>query len=359
LFLLTLVVAALLSELGQGIKLPLLPANAFPLGITMLAFSTLYQLIEPLLALITFVLLLRLFRAQAFTWLDHAGTLGVALIGALFDSAYWQAQAPLSTATMDQNAANQQFTFQASQLPADFIYVLLLGLFLGLIFLALGHFRGQSHPSAHLDKWLKGLQTFLTWMERLLILALVAAAFILQIFFGPFKAVMAHWGQNQLFVVNPTNVLALLTVGVLILLSIFGCLVFARFLAPSRPGMGSIERWTVWLAAVACLLLTWQDPQISHLLLLTTSIQLTGNLFHWPVALLYLIFIGGLLLAFALARLWLRRGFFTRYRELMQPFLLLALLCVLLQLVWPIFLPLGLIILSVNVLLASQIEKTV
>ncbi|MEO7018806.1 MAG: hypothetical protein ABI234_01480, partial [Ktedonobacteraceae bacterium] len=359
LFLLTLVVAALFSQLGQSIKIPFFSTNTFPLSITMLTFATLYQLIEPILVLLVFIALLRLRRPLPFTWLDHAVTLGLATICALFDSAYWQAQVTPHSAAMDQQAANQQFLLLVTQLPSFVIYGLLIGLPLGLIALAICHFRRQSHPSASLDAWLKGLRVLLIQLERVLVLALLAVALILQGFFGPFKSVVVHWSASQQFPGQAADILALLTIVVLLLLSLFACVVFARLLAPSRPGMGGAERWSVWLAALACLLLTWQDPRISGLPLLQTGIQLTGNLWHWPVALLSLVFVGGLLLATALARLWLRRGFFTRYRTLMQPAFVLAMLCVLLQFIWPLFLPLGLIVFIVGVLLASQVEKAV
>ncbi|MGH2509846.1 MAG: hypothetical protein ACRDHZ_20905, partial [Ktedonobacteraceae bacterium] len=324
-----------------------------------LTLATLYQLIEPLLVLFVFIALLRLRWTLAFTWLDHAVTLGLATICALLDSAYWQAQATPQGATIDQHAANQQFLLLTAQIPAIVIYGLLIGLSCGLIIRAICHFRLQVQPSTALDKWLTRLRTLLILAERLLVLALVAIALILQGFFGPFKNTVVSWLNTQHFTGNATDILALLVIGVLLLLSLLGCAIFARLLAPSRPQMEGTERWAVWLAALACLLLTWQDPQINSLPLLLTGIQLTGNLGHWPMALLSLALVGGLLLTSALARLWLRRGFFTRYRTLMQPVFLLAMLCFLLQLVWPIFLPLGLIIVIVGVLLASQIEKAI
>lgn len=354
---LTLVVAALFNQLGQGIKLPFVAATAFPLSTTLLPFGTLYQLIEPLLVLLVFIALLRLRRTLAFTWLDHALILLLALIGALFDSAYWQAQAISQTVVMDQNAAHQQFLLFAGRLPAYAIYGILIGLPLVLLALLLCRFQQQSHASPRLNAWTRHLHAFLVLLERLLILSLLASALILQGFLGPCKNVLQHWLETQQITSSAADILALLTIGTLLLASIMGLGVFAHLFAPSRPGLGSVERWTTWLAALAGLLLTWQDPQIARLPLLTTGVQLTGNLWRWPSLLLSLTFAGGLALAIILARLWLRRGFFNRYRPLMQPALFLALCCVFLQFLWPLFLLPALAILGVDILLASQIEK--
>ncbi len=360
LFLLTLVVAALFNQLGQHILVPVVPGNVFPFSITILSFATLYQFIEPLLVLLTFIMLLRLRRgAQPFTWLDHTLTLSLALICALFDSAYWQAQASSNALVMDQHTANQQFTQFAGQFPAYAIYGLLLGLPLGLLALTVCHLQRQSHLSARLDAWLAGLRALFVMLERVLVLSLLAIALILQGVFGPFRAVLTHLSKAHQFPGGAAITLTLLTIGVLSALCILGCVVLARLLRSAHLGMGGVERWTVWLAALACLLLTWQDPHVGTLPLLTISIQLTGNVWNWPALLLDLVFVGGMFLAIGLAHLWLRRGFFSRYRALMQPVLLLALFCILLQFIWPIFLPLGLLILLVSVLLASQIEKVV
>lgn len=358
-FLVTLVVAGLLSQFGQHIEIPSFPINTFPLSITVLTFSTLYQLIEPLLVLLIFIALLRLRQGKVFTLLDHTVMVGLAIICALFDSAYWQAQVATQVGVIDQQAANQQFLVLAAQLPALMVYGLLIGLLLGLILLAFCHFRQQSHPSARLDAWLKRLRALLVQAERLLVLALIAIALILQGFFGSFKTVIAAWLKSQQFIANTTSILAMLTIGVLVLLGLFALVVCARLLVPSRPGIGGTERWATWLAALACLFLSWQDPHLGTLPLLQTSIQLTGNWWHWPTVLLALVFLGGLLFTAALARFWLKRGFFTRYRALMQPAFVLAMFCFLIQLFWPVFLPLGLIIVIVGVLLASQVEKAV
>lgn len=358
-FLLTLVVAALFSQIGQQINIPFFSTNSQPFSSTVLTFATLYQLIEPLFVLFLFIALLRLREKLTFTWLDHAVMLGLAAVCALLDSAYWQAQATSLSTTVDQQAVNQQFLLFSAQLPADIIYGLLIGLPLVLVLLAIGHFRQQSYPSASLDAWLKNLHTLLLQAERLLVLFFIAIAFILQGSSGLLTSALVSWSETQQFVGNQAGILAVLSIGILLLLIPFACIVFARLFAPSRSKMGRVERWAVWLAALACLLLTWQNAQISSLPFLQTGIQLTGNVWNWPVMLLNLIFVGGLLLAGALARLWLRRGFFTRYRALMQPAFLLAMLCFLVQFVWPIFLPLGLLIFTVGVLLASQVEKAV
>lgn len=357
LFLLTLVVAALFNQLGQGIELPFVAATAFPLSATLLPFGTLYQLIEPLLVLLAFIAVLRLRRTQTFAWLDHALILLLALICALFDSAYWQTQAAPQVAVMDQNAAHQQFLSFAGQLPAYAIYGILLGLPLVLLALMLCRFQQHSHVSARLDAWTRRLHALLTLMERLLLLSLLAITLLLHVFFGPLKNVLQHWLETQQITGSAADILALLTIGALLLASIMGLVVFARLFAPSRPGMGNVERWTACPTALACLLLTWQDPQIASLPLLRADTQLIGNLWHWPSLLLSLTFVGGLALAIILARLWLRRGFFNRYRPLIQPALFLALCCVFLQFLWPLLLLPALAILAADILLASQIEK--
>jgi len=357
LFSLSLVVAALFNQLGQGIELPVVAATAFPLSTTLLPFGTLYQLIEPLLVLLGFIALLRLRRRLTFSWLDHALILLLPLLCAVLDSAYWQAQAVPQGAVIDQNAVHQQFLSFAGQFPAYAIYGILLGLPLVLLILMLCRLQQQSHASSRLDAWTRRLHALLTHLERLLLLSLVTIALILHAFFGSFKNVVQRWLETRQITGSPEDILAIVTIGALLMTSIMGLIVFARLFAPSRPGMGGVERWTTWLAALACLLLTWQDPQIASLPLLTTSTQLTGNLWHWPSLLLGLTFVGGLALAIILARLWLRRGFFNRYRPLIQPTLFLALCCVFLQFLWPLFLLPGLAILAMDILLASQIEK--
>lgn len=359
LFSLTLTVAALFSQLGQRVALPFFSNNPFPLNTTMLSFTTLYQLIEPLFMLLTFIALLRVRQRAAFRWLDHTVALGLALFCALLNSAYWQTQATAQIATMNQSVANQQFTLFAAQLPAFLIYGILLALVLGLLVLAFGAFRQQAAPSARLDAWLKWVRALLTRLERLLILAMIAIALLLQGFFGPLQSVLIYWSRTQQYTGRPQENLAVLTIAVLLPLIPFACVLLVRLLAPSRPTLGGADRWATWLAALACLLLTWQDPRVARLPLLQTGIQLTGNPWNTAALLLGLLLVGGLLLAILLARFWLRRGFFTRYRALMQPLLVLALLCFLLQFLWPLLLPLGLMLLIITVLLAGQIEKVI
>jgi hypothetical protein len=86
-------------------------------------------------------------------------------------------------------------------------------------------------------------------------------------------------------------------------------------------------------------------------------VQLIGNIFHLPSATLYLSLLGELMLISCLAFFWLRRSFFANYRALLNLPFLLVLACAFLQLIWPIFLPLGLLFLIPAVLLAVQIEK--
>ena len=348
--------AMMFAYQGQQIPFPLFPGNTYPLSTPILAAETFSQLIGPILVLVAGLALFRLPRFRFFQALDHGALLTGSLICAILDDAFWQVQTAPLTPSMNQSDLNQQFMILAGRLPAIAIYLLLLGLPLALLTLAICHFWGQSHPQARIDPWLKRLRGTIILMERLLALALVIIALILQFFAGTLQFMLTS-GTNWLSSSNPPDYLGLFVLILQFPLAIVGLVLLFRLFSRNPRELGRSERFALFLAVLSCLLFIGQNPDIVHLPLLSAKIQLTGNILHWPEGLIYMLFFVGLLIPPLLAILWVRRSFFTQYRELFRSAFFLVIACAILQFFWPILLLVGLIIFIASVLLLIQIEK--
>jgi len=200
------------------------------------------------------------------------------------------------------------------------------------------------------------LQAFLTFVDRLLALALLALAFLLSSVLGIFNVFPQNL-ETLLFPAHQFNILLLLMLLALALLVILALVLIVRLLRRKAYELGKSERLVLFFSVLTCLLFLWQDPGLASLPLLNQHIQLTGNIFHWSSTLLSLLLLLGLTLIPCLAFFWLRRSFFASYRAVLNPLFLLVLICAFFQLAWPFFLPLGMLCLLPGVLLAVQIEK--
>jgi serine/threonine protein kinase len=349
-----LVVAMMFAYQGQQIPFSLFPGNTYPLNIRILNAETFSQLIGSILFLVACLALFRLPRSRFFRPLDHGALLVGALICARMDDAFWQAQPiPPPSLDMNQSALTQQFINLAGRLPAIAIYILLFALPLALLTLALCHFWHQSHPQARVDPWFKRLRGAIILMERLLALAVVSIALILQAVAGTLQLVLTS-GINSLFPSNQPDYLGLFVLVLLLFLAIVGLvLLFTR----RTQELATSERIALLLAVLSCLLLIGRYPDFIHLPLLESQVQLTGNILHLPEGLISVLFFTGLLIPPVLAILWVRRSFFARYRELFRLAFLLVITCAILQFFWPLLLPVGLIVFIASVLLLIQIEK--
>jgi serine/threonine protein kinase len=352
-----LVVAMMLSYQGQQISFAQFPGNTHLLATPLLSAETLAQLVGPVLIFVICLTLFRLPHSRLFHALDHGVLLASTLICARMNDAFWQSQktVPLSP-NMDQSALSQQFTILAGQLPSVTVYLFLLGLPLILLTIALCHFWRQAHPLAQIDPWLKRLYNMIIVLEHLLTLALVSIAFILQGGIGALKPILTLSTRGT-FASNSLTFLDILALLLLCILAAVIVKIAFNLLSRSPQQLGKNERWALFLATTSCLLLTIQQPDFLHLPLFTSEVQLTGNILHWHPDLIYTLFFVSLLIPSLLAFFWTRRSFFARYRELLRFSFLLVVICAMLQFVWPIFLPIGLIIFIVSVLLLIQIEK--
>jgi hypothetical protein len=316
---LALAEATMLAYQGQQVFFSFVPANSYPLSVNILASSTFYQVLGPLLVLIALLALLRLPTKGGFRWFDHGILLAGAFFCARLDEAFWQVQNVLSA-------------------------------------MIACHFWRQTHPYARVEPWLQRLQAFLTFVDRLLALALLALAFLLSSVLGIFNVFPQNL-ETLLFPAHQFNILLLLMLLALALLVILALVLIVRLLRRKAYELGKSERLVLFFSVLTCLLFLWQDPGLASLPLLNQHIQLTGNIFHWSSALLSLLLLLGLALIPCLAFFWLRRSFFASYRAVLNPFFLLVLICAFFQLAWPLFLPLGMLCLLPGVLLAVQIEK--
>jgi tRNA A-37 threonylcarbamoyl transferase component Bud32 len=349
--------ALMLSYRGQQISFLFFPAIRNPLEIKVLAASTFYQLTGPLLAVVTSLALFRLPGKRFFSVLDHGLLLLGTLICTRLDDAYWQAQAAPLAIQMDQTALNQQFIKLAGLAPVGAMYIALALLALALFVRAVCYLWGQSRVSQRLNAWSKGLSVFIIRMERVLALTLVSSTLVLQGSIGTLKLVILY-GVNWLVVGNQPDYFDLSLLLLMSILVLAGIVLIFRLFASKSHELGRSERLALFLSGLLCLLLISQKPLFANLPLLNQHVQITGNLFHLPVGILNLLLLAGLVLASILACLWIRRSFFVRYQELLRLALLLIITCAFLQVFWPIFLPLGLLVFIPVLLLTIQIEHT-
>jgi serine/threonine protein kinase len=348
--------ATMLYAQGQQVFFSFLPATPYPLSITILASPTLYQLLGPILILLSLLTLLLLPNKGGFRWFDHSVLLLEAFVCARLDDAFWQAQHGLSTPTIDPGTMHQQYIGLAGLIPAYLIYWLLGAYLLALSAIIACHFWRQSNPSARIEPWLKRFQALLTFIDRLLSLALLSIAFLILGSLGIFS-ILSRTIESGHFASSSLTPLLVFTLLLLVILAILTILLLVRLLRRKTYELGKSERLTLFFSALTCLLFIWQTPHAGTLPLLARHVQLIGNIFHLPSATLYLSLLGELMLISCLAFFWLRRSFFANYRALLNLPFLLVLACAFLQLIWPIFLPLGLLFLIPAVLLAVQIEK--
>ncbi len=223
-----------------------------------------------------------------------------------------------------------------------------------LLILALCHLWAESHASGGLQRWIKVLQAIVVALERVLALMLIAIAVTLQFTSGVLNTLIKR--SDSLFAQAQPNWLDPGVLGILALLGILGIALVVR-LRTERKTLGRAERWVIILASFCCLVLIGENTSFASLPLLATQIQLAGNFPHWSVNQLNLFFFPALIIPSLLALLWLRRTFFRYYRRLFHLIFYLTLCCAILQLIWPLFLPLGLIVFTASILLVIQVEK--
>lgn len=353
---LALAEAIMLYAQGQQVFFSFLHVTPYPLSITILASPTLYQLLGPILILVALLAWMLLSNSKGgFRWLDH----GILLVGALgcarLDDAFWQAQRGLSAPTTDPGVMHQQYLVLAGFIPAYLIYWLLFAFPVVLGAIGVCHLWCQINPYAPIDPWLKRFQAILTLIDRLLSLALISIALLLLSALGLFSILTRVLSSGY-----GTDHLTLLSVLILLLLpitAILALVLLVRLLRRKAYKPGQSERLALFFSVLTCLLFIWHIPQASTLPLLARHVQLIGNIFHWPSALLYLVLLGELIGSAGLALCWLWRPGFASYRALLSLLFMPVLICALFQLIWPIFLPLSLLFFLPGLTLAAQIEK--
>jgi len=353
---LALAEAIMLDAQGQQVFFSSLHVTPYPLSTTILASPTLYQLLGPILILVILLAWVLLPNSKGgFRWLDHSILLVGALGCARLDDALWQAQRGLSTPTTDPGIMHQQYLVLAGFIPAYLIYWLLVALPVALSAIVACHLWRQVNPYAPIDPWLKRFQALVTLIDRLLSLALLGIAFLLLSSLDIFSMVARAINSGSL--TDHLTLLPVLTLLLLPILAILALVLLVRLLRRRTYELGKSERLALFFSVFTGLLFLWHIPQASTLPLLTRHVQIMGNMVHWPPALLYLSLLGALLCIASLAFFWLRRPCFASYRALLTLLFLPVLICAFLQLLWPIFLPLGLFFFLPGMFLALHTEK--
>lgn len=306
------------------------------------------------------LLLLVRFVRPSITWINRPAVLIAATVGTLLLSAFWtdevfQVQFPTSMNEM--SALDPVTLIAANQLVADILLIcvaIAIGLTLSIDLTRL--MRQISWVDDSVSKmepnfkWVNGV---IKVVDRLLIIGLPLAATSLMWFYGSSSSLLALPVNQDVGLPDQLITLNQVVAGVFALFTLIELF---------RIG-GKFNRWdcfTVLLAVVAFAMLAWGSASVQHVTppVFSNVQQLLTNLSQRPSSTILLVF--GLAFAGTFSLFWLQRAS-SRVDHVLRFVLLLlfgfAILGVLLQFIWPVWLVVALILLVMGFFVAVQMER--
>jgi serine/threonine protein kinase len=349
---LALTCTALQSFLGPIVYLPLLQSPTYSLASSLDSIIHLNQIAIYSLTLIIGILLYR--WKHLFKGVEQFSLFYVAIACALLQSAAWNIDNPF-TSTSVHLSSSPITTITQSQL-----YLLAINKFLAqaliliiitvLTIIVSSMFLHLAREFAWVDRQIVRVKQHFNWLDQLvlrlnhliLLVTSITSIFLLQLYASSMLRLTPTW-LSTLF-------------SRLIIFSLLICFV-VTLIRISRP-FSNIDRWLILINAIACALLL--SGGFARQIIIQHSSKIT-NVKPWladphitlpPQAIAF-----GLLLTALVALMWVRRRISQTHRNMLKLGFGLTLACAALQWLNPAFLLAGLIMLTLSVLLAIQVEQ--
>jgi hypothetical protein len=306
------------------------------------------------------LLLLVRFVRPSITWINRPAVLVAATVGTLLLSAFWtdeMFQVQFPTYMNEMSALDPVTLIAANQLVAGillFCVAIGIGLTLSIDLTRLvRQIAWVDNSASKMEQNFKWVNGVIKVVDRLLIIGMPLAATSLMWFYGSSNTLLAL-PVNQ-YIGLPDQLITL-NQGVAV---VFALLTLIELFRIGKD----FNRWdcfTVLLAVVSFAMLAWGSTSMQHVTppVFSNVQQTLANLSRQPSATILLVF--GLAFAGTLSLFWLQRAS-SRVDHVLR-FVLLALfgfaiVGVLLQFIWPVWLVVSLILLLMGFFVAVQMER--
>jgi len=356
---LALACAALQSFLGPTVQSSQLKPPLYPLANSLDSIMHLNQLITYGLILIIIVLFCR--WLHPFRWFEQFSLFYVAIVGALLQNAAWNIDDPSTSSPVRSQSPQgttmpQLYTLVINKLLAQaFTLIVLITLAIAIISI----FLYLAYQFAWATRQMNRVRKRFTWVDKLslrlnhiLLLVTTITSISLLWLFGSSISLL----KPTLFTIPFNQQTYNLTLNqLIILLLIIGSLV--ALVRLSRP-FSSTDRWIILINAIDCALLLFSSYIQQTVMQQQSKIMRVKPWLADPhIALPSPGIALGLLFAVLVSFIWVKRRFPEPYRSLLKIGFGLALICAMLQWLAPFFLPTGLIIITLSILLTIQVEQ--
>ena len=300
------------------------------------------------------------FVRPSLTWINRPVVLIAATVGTLLLSAFWAdkvSQMQLPTYMNQLNGLDQFTLFAANQLVAS-ILLLFVALAIGLSFSVdltrlVRQISWVDNSASKIERSFKWVNGVIKVVDRLLLIGLPLAATSLTLFYG---------NSNALLALSVNQYIGLPDVPIMLNQVVAAVFALCTIIEMFRLGR-TFNRWdciTIFLSVVAFSFLAWSSPSVQHVTppVFANLQQALVNLSQPSSATALLVF--GLAFAGTLSLFWLRRAASNVDHVLRFVLFILfvgAMLSVLLQFIWSVWLIVALILLLIGFLVAIQMER--
>ncbi len=344
LLLLGLSCAALQNLLGPIVQFPLLKAPLYPLDISLASIIHINQLAAYSLALIAYILLCRWQRP--FGWFDQFSLFCVVIVCAFLQSTACNYNGVSQSTQGIPIQQSQLYMIVINQLLAQvlmLIALVILTITISRIFLHL------ASDFTWVDRQITRVNRRFMWLDRF---ALPFNHFILLI--TSITNILLLWLHSS-SILQVTSIQSFTRSQLIIaFLLICSLATLIRILHP----FSSIDRWLILMNVITCALLlftgyTQQTIMQDHFKITSVKPWLADPHIMFPLQSIAF----GLLFATLVSLIWVRRRVPQTHRSMLKVMFGLTLVCAALQWLTPAFLLAGLIMLTLSILLAIQVEQ--
>jgi serine/threonine protein kinase len=341
---LALACLALQSFLGPAANFPLLKSSPHLLASSVDSMIHINQLITFGLALISGILLYR--RQHTFKGFEQFSLFYVAITSALLQNAAWNiGNLPFLTSVHSQSAqATSTEELQLYLLAINKLLAQMLILFTTpvLVITISGMFLYLAREFTWVDEQLMKLKQRFNWLDQLVLRLNHLILLVTSV-----TNIFLLWLRNNDDILQLNPIFSSKTLSQLVIVS----LLIGSVVALTRIShlFGNIDRWLIFINVIACIVLFLSG----HVQQTSVKPWLTDpHIILPPEAIAF-----GLLLTTLVSLMWLKRRIPQTHRSMLTIGFGLTLVCTILQWLAPIFLLTALILLTLSVLLATQIEQ--
>jgi serine/threonine protein kinase len=349
---LALACLALQSFLGPIAHLSLLKPPPYPLASSLGSIIHLNQLTTFGLSLIIVILFYH--RQHPFKWFEQFSLFYVAIVCALLQSAAWDIEYPFTSVSVHSQspqgttiAQSQLYLSAVNKLLGQALILIIIPVLVITISSIFLHLAGEF---AWIDQQLTRVKQRFNWLDQLVLrlnhLILLATSIT-----SLFLLWLANSDIAQLSSLMSVKFSKQLIIAFLLIASLIA---LVRISSP----FSNIDRWIILINVIACDLLLFsghaQQTSMQHSSKITSVKPWLADpqIVLPPQGVAF-----GLLLIALVSLMWIRRRIPQTYRSMLKIGFGLTLVCAALQWFFPAFLLVGLIMLTLSVLVAIQVEQ--